>query len=542
MLSEKIQIMTEKCSNFITHLFIVLDILLCSLSFPGQSVAQTHTNKMQEFFSAVPAMQQKLSYVNETKEFYTRNGFTCAWLSEKNKSNFQMLLNYFNQSADLGLEQNNYVFPSFSKPNNTLHSPASQEDSIHTDIAITDAAIHFFHDVAEGNQTEDLLYNGLNYSPDCNNIGFMLFTYLNSGKFSSLLSDLQPQEKMYESLKKKLQFFQKIISIDSFENTQVKSLRMQPDNKPLLRRLYQLGFLSSDTLTINAVQLKDIIKEVQNTFNQVEDGELRIATLEMLNVPISTRIAELKSALNALRWISCIRKSEKHIIVVNIPSTTLLLCEHDQIMLESKIVAGKKSTPTPTLCSKINEVILYPYWNVPNKIATRELLPLIKKNPKFLEENAYQVLNKQAKIIDPLTINWEILGKSNFPYTIRQSTGCDNSLGLVKLNFYNPYTVYLHDTPFKNFFNFKSRFFSHGCMRVEKAFDLARFILKNNRSAIDTLPQKGCLKNVEPIRVAASEIIPVFVIYHTAWADSSATVRFYPDIYKKFSFVKNSTR
>ncbi len=531
--------MTEGCCNIKTILYGVLVVLFISVFSSGQSIAQSPPGKIKKFYAALSAVQQKSFYINETKEFYTHNGFTYAWLLKQNKPNFQILLNYLNQCADLGLEQNNYSIQYSSNPDNTLSSPASEEDSISADIVITDAAIHFFHDVAEGNQPEDLLYNGLNYSPDCNNIGSTLLTYLNAGKFAFLLNDLQPQEKIYESLKNKLHFFEQIISVDSFKDEQVKSIKLQPNNKPLLKRLYQLGFLASDTETLDAAQIKNKIKEIRNTFNQAEDGELSYAIIEMLNVPISARITELKSALNTLRWISCIKKSEKHIIVVNIPSTTLQLYEHEKIVLESKIVAGKKSTPTPTLCSKINEVILYPYWNVPNKIATSELLPAIKKNPKFLEENNYQVLDKQAKIIDPSDVNWQALSKKNFPYTIRQSTGCDNSLGLVKLNFYNPYTVYLHDTPFKNFFNFKNRFFSHGCMRVEKAFDVARYVLKNNSITIDTLIQKGCLENQNPITIGASEIIPLFVIYHTAWADSAATVRFYPDVYKKFNSAKN---
>jgi murein L,D-transpeptidase YcbB/YkuD len=119
---------------------------------------------------------------------------------------------------------------------------------------------------------------------------------------------------------------------------------------------------------------------------------------------------------------------------------------------------------------------------------------------------------------------------------IRQSTGCDNALGLVKLNFYNPYSVYLHDTPNKSLFNFNKRYFSHGCMRVEKAMELAHLVLKNNSIAIDTLEAKGCLYNQSPIIVPADEIIPVFVLYNTAWVDSTGGVSFSEDIYRKNQF------
>ena len=146
-----------------------------------------------------------------------------------------------------------------------------------------------------------------------------------------------------------------------------------------------------------------------------------------------------------------------------------------------------------------------------------------------------QVLTKAGKIVDPYSINWDSLSPSWFPYVLRQSTGCDNSLGVVKLNFYSPYSVYLHDTPWKVLFNFNKRYFSHGCMRVQKATELARFLLKENSIAIDTLEEKGCLRNQRPITVPVTDRVPVFVLYNTAWFDSTGIVQFNEDVYGKMN-------
>jgi murein L,D-transpeptidase YcbB/YkuD len=172
---------------------------------------------------------------------------------------------------------------------------------------------------------------------------------------------------------------------------------------------------------------------------------------------------------------------------------------NNEVVLEMRLVVGKPSTPTFSLASIVNEVIIYPYWHVPVSIATKELLPAIKRDPSFLEANNYQVLNKAGKIINPYSINWNALSRNYFPYTIRQGTGCDNSLGLLKLNFYNPFGAYLHDTPNKDLFKQNRRFFSHGCMRMEKPIELGHLVLINNNIAIDTLTEKGCLKNQSPI-------------------------------------------
>jgi len=138
--------------------------------------------------------------------------------------------------------------------------------------------------------------------------------------------------------------------------------------------------------------------------------------------------------------------------------------------------------------------------------------------------------------MNPYSINWHALSRSNFPYLIRQSTGCDNALGLLKLNFYNPFGVYLHDTPNKNLFLLNKRFFSHGCMRMEKPMEIGHLVLKNNHIAIDTLTQKACLKNQSPIRVKADENMPVIVWYNPAGIDTAGRIIYYEDIYEKFKW------
>jgi L,D-transpeptidase YcbB len=185
------------------------------------------------------------------------------------------------------------------------------------------------------------------------------------------------------------------------------------------------------------------------------------------------------------------------------------------------------------LASTVTELVLYPYWNVPDKIARKELLPLIKRTMAYLSINNFQVLSLQGRLIDPAQVNWKAMSATNFPYRLRQSTGCDNSLGLIKLNFYSPFGVYLHDTPLKILFEFNKPYLSHGCVRLQKAKELARYVAGNNTLAVDTISEENCLKNQAPVIVPASKPIPVFVLYHTVWPDSAGRVRFYEDPYGK---------
>lgn len=512
-------------------IFFLLVIL--SPSFVG---AQAFPGKLKEFINGFSF--SSIQYPKEVKDFYSLNNYDFCWLAKQNSNNLSLLAKNIRAAETFGLAQEDYQPELFKAYSAVPFSPANEYDSLLAELRFTDAAIHFLHDVMMGNKTEPLSYNGLKYIPACYNAAALLNAYLSLGRFGELLAELEPKQAEYQAVKLKLNLFQKMAASDNFKDAYVIASKNVSTNKPLLTRLYQLGFLSSDTLLLNEAAAKAKLKEAQKLFSLLSDGTLRSTTVQVLNVPLQARIAELKLTLNTLRWLHCM-KQEQHVVIVNIPSATLLLYEHDKLVLESRIIVGKRSTPTPTLSSTITEVILYPYWNVPYKIATRELLPHIKRNPGYINENNYQVLNGNGKVVDPGSVNWRSLSAGNFPYTIRQSTGCDNALGLIKLNFYNPFSVYLHDTPGKSLFGLNKRYFSHGCMRTEKAMELGRYILKENSIAIDTLTQKGCLKNQSPITVPASENIPVFVLYHTAWIDAEANLRFYEDVYNKFSVPKN---
>jgi murein L,D-transpeptidase YcbB/YkuD len=259
--------------------------------------------------------------------------------------------------------------------------------------------------------------------------------------------------------------------------------------------------------------------------------------LEELNVPLSARVQQLELSINYYRWLSCLAKKQA-VVVVNIPSACLKVYYNDTVVIGMRMIAGKPSTPTPTLSSTINEVILYPYWVVPHSIIAKEWLPAVKRNTGYIDANNFQVINNQGKIVNPDKVNWRSLSASGFPYMIRQSTGCDNALGLIKLNFYSPFGVYLHDTPDKGLFMLNKRYYSHGCMRMENPMQLGHLILKNNPIAIDTLEEKGCLLHQSPVTVAADVPMPIIVWYNPAGIDSAGRVIYYGDIYKKFKWIK----
>ncbi len=193
-----------------------------------------------------------------------------------------------------------------------------------------------------------------------------------------------------------------------------------------------------------------------------------------------------------------------------------------------KVVVGKPSTRTPRFAANCNQVILYPYWNVPASIAGKELLPKIKRNQGYIDELNMQLLDKDGNIVNHHRVNWEKYSSNYFPFRLRQSIGCDNSLGVIKFNLTSPFSVYLHDTNFKGAFLSDRRYFSHGCIRIEKPIELANYLLNNK---IDSTFLSSCLKNQVPVPINLDKLVPVFVTYQTAVANDKGGITFYKDVY-----------
>ena len=363
----------------------------------------------------------------------------------------------------------------------------------------------------------------------------MIRKYVLSGLvilMASLMAAAQMDSTEYKHLENWCTYYQNIVSQKAFKEVGIVSARADDGNWPLFVKLYQLGMIEALDKKYSSNDLKEKIKSVQYYLGVTRNGVLSEETRAALNVPLRRRLAAMQKALSSIKIIYDLQLNGP-VVVINIPSATLQLYENNKILLESKLVVGKKTAPTPEFTGVIHEVTLYPWYIVPGNIAVKEALPLIKRNTQYVEDNNLQVLDAKGQPVNPYTVNWSTVKADSFPYTLRQSTGCDNGMGSIRFNFQNLAGVYLHDTPWTVLFKMNRRYLSRGCMRIEKAMDLARYILKDNTGAIDSLRPSANLLNPQPVTIPASIKVPVYVLYNTAWFDASGTVRFYEDIYNK---------
>ncbi|RYF78466.1 MAG: hypothetical protein EOO39_01370 [Cytophagaceae bacterium] len=242
----------------------------------------------------------------------------------------------------------------------------------------------------------------------------------------------------------------------------------------------------------------------------------------------SLTIGQVKETLNTYRWLN--RFPVDKCVIVNLPAATLRLVDRQgTTLLSSRVIVGKPDTPTPSFTASIASMVLYPYWNVPRSIMTKELLPKIRKNPvATLDAMKMQVIDANGQVVDPGQIDWTASIKS-FPYRLRQSTGCDNALGLLKFNVNDPYDIYLHDTNARQLFAKENRSLSHGCVRVEKPTELANLLLGQPRFSPSYLT--SCPKNASPKTLTLRHAVPVIVLYNILDIDDEGAIRVYKDIY-----------
>lgn len=300
-------------------------------------------------------------------------------------------------------------------------------------------------------------------------------------------------------------------------NDEVSAKYIKDDNNYLLEQI-------SDVNTV--ADLNAMIKGLEP--KQKEYAILKEENKKQLTANNKIRIAQLRASLNLYRWMHHFQFNRA--IIINIPAAELRYYDKGKQDLQMKVVVGKPTTKSPRFATWCYEVILYPYWNVPPSIATKELLPMIKRSPARLKSMNLEVIGRNGAVIDALSIDWSKLSRNNFPYRLRQCTGCDNSLGVIKFNLTDPFNVYLHDTNYKLAFLSASRFMSHGCIRVEKPIELGNHILDNQ---LDSSFLKACYKQQEPIVLNVPNRVPVFVVYMIADVKNDSVI-FHKDTYHMF--------
>jgi len=273
------------------------------------------------------------------------------------------------------------------------------------------------------------------------------------------------------------------------------------------------------------------VKRFQASNGLTPTGTVDKRTVAALNVPAAARLRQLKT--NYARLAEHARSAGKKYIVVNIPAQQIEVVENDRVVSRHSGVVGKPDRPTPILRSAIHELNFNPVWHLPPTVIDKDLIPkgqeMARRNQDVLAKYNIDAYGGDGKKLNSSKINWSGGGARGLTY--RQQPGPDNPLGFVKINFYNNYSVYMHDSPSQSLFGRNFRAASSGCVRVEGVDQLAAWLMQEQGWSQERV--LGMKKSGERLDVRLKRPVSLYFVYITAWATEDGVVQFRRDLYNK---------
>jgi murein L,D-transpeptidase YcbB/YkuD len=359
---------------------------------------------------------------------------------------------------------------------------------------------------------------------------------LDSGTLGETLERLRSQHPQYAALKKVLARYREVAAKGGWSTlpvgTTLRPGRPDPQVAALRAHLVATGDLDPSALASSATPAsasvfdaatREALKHFERRHGLAPDGRLDREVLAALNVPVEERIRQIELNLERWRWLP--DTLGDRYVLVNIPTYHLTAVDHGQVALQMRVVAGKQDSPTPIFSDEMTTVVFSPYWNVPPDIARSETMPAVMRDPGYLGRNNLEVV-RAGRVLDPWGVDWSRPGNIQF----RQRPGAHNALGGVKFMFPNQFDVYLHDTPADALFASVERDYSHGCVRLEKPFEMAQWVLQDRS---EWTPEKiqAAMASGREQHIALKHHIPVYIVYETVWVDDDGTVEFREDVY-----------
>ena len=381
--------------------------------------------------------------------------------------------------------------------------------------------------------------NQKNSSPDSlPDMELRLIQAVKSDATEALLFSLIPEYEQINQLRKAISHY-RLLSVSPWPtldpNFRPKLGQSHPKVAGIRDILRRLGYLARKAQQkyrrdiFDSVAI-DALKKFQRNHGLAADGELGGQTYMALQVTPEQRIKQLQ--VNLWRWFSLPNHPPEKYVVVNIPSYQLAVIEGGMPVLAMKVIVGNSKNPTPQLLTEINRLTLNPSWTPTLNIIKNELIPEYQSDFLSLKRRNFQLLtgyweNIQRREIDQPEMNLQQLLQS---YRLVQAPGANNALGYYRFNIPNTESIYLHDTPLKSLFKQRFRALSHGCVRLENASLLAKYLLtfegEQNENKMFSAIQSGKTTHIQ-----LTNPLPVYITYQTAWIDSQGELRWSADIY-----------
>jgi murein L,D-transpeptidase YcbB/YkuD len=552
-----------------------------SPEFSFADFQQSFRNRFNKEDSSFVIRSSDIEYFDTLKSFFATRDFHPLFIKDfDNLSVVNPILNLFSKAGEQGIQPELYHLNLIKNEISKISGNVSERylHMANAELLISDAVIKYAYHLRYGVVNPNKIFTESYGLPVVDPAKRDIFKPLNVENVFEYLNGLQPKNPQYKKLQAAL------IHFNNLDTTSWKPIKNPAQLNLIAGRLSLLGFL--DTTKINTANLskKDsvFIKAVSkfqlaNGLNG--DGSVGLPTLEKLNVSKNEYIDKIKLSMERFRWTNY--SDSSRYILVNIPDFRLHVFDNHQEQFEIKVCTGRKKPAnyyerlksylksrrakpddweTPQISSEVSHLVLNPTWTVPPSIIKEEIFREVSKDSTYLEKKNFKVF-RNGKSVNLSDVNLKKYSPNKIPYSFVQDPGAGNALGKIKFMFANKFGVYLHDTPTRGPFSRSNRAVSHGCVRVEKPFQLAEFLLRNNSKwtldyiKIETgfaIPDKTKVAEFKLVRgelrrnlsfgktteVKFDHKIPVIIDYFTAWVSDDGTVNFRNDVYDKDKILK----
>lgn len=472
--------------------------------------------------------------------YYKMHNFRPLFVAEGQfTSNGQLLNEIYVQIQKHGLTPRDYGYQDWVA---AQANPALR--TIDLEVKLTDKVVNAIFHVANGRIDPRKISQDIKFEPKTLKAIEPLLATGDQNPLA-LFDSASPQSPRYKDLQKTLARLMEIKSNQSWKMIPPVALSLKkgasiPVVIEIKEKLHLLGY---NFVVMDAQVDDELLAAVKDIFlNMLLKPETAIGVKSRfwiyLNADIGARIQEVELQMEKLRWIP--QYLEDRHVFVNLANQTIYIDDlnlnKDGHVLEFRTVNGSVTHKTPSMKDKVASVVFNPTWSITMNILFNEELKKIRINPAaYFAHTGYRVIEMATdRVLDPMSIDWANLTRSNVTFTVVQPPGYNNALGVVKFALTNPFAIYLHDTNARGKFVNENRLLSHGCVRLQKPLDLAEYLLKGTawtRTKIDNFVVKPNQKVDSPTWVSlAKNTMPVYLISLTVETKNDV-IRFYDDYY-----------
>lgn len=473
----------------------------------------------------------------EVRDLYAGRGWFPLWIDMDGRLDprAEPIVARLAKAREEGLVPSDYYVDSLKE----LIRSADADDVVAAEILLSAAVMRYGVDVHAGRLVPREIDKTFDIAPKPIDRAALTTAVSMLPDPDRFLADLAPKHALYQQLKGALSGYETLAEAGWPTIPPGESLRpgQESDRVPVLRaRLAATGELVGDPADQSRLydpQLVAAVEQFQTKHGLKPDGILGRGTLAMLNRQGPERMNQIVASMERLRWLP--DDLGPDYLMVNIAAFTMDVVADGQLVRTMDVVVGQPKNQTPLFNSALTYLEFNPTWTIPPSIAAKEYLPKLRNNPGYLASRNYRLFSGWgggSREMSADYVDWYGIGSGTMrSLRIRQDPGPGNALGKVKFMMANNWSVYLHDTPSKSYFQRTNRALSHGCVRLQDPIWLADYLLDGSPDWSPQRRERVMGSWTPTTRINLPAPMPLYLVYQTAWIDRTGEVAFRDDIY-----------